>query len=85
MKGNKLGDKAAAAAKSSSKGNQEGRQAWKRRRQRQPRAARMEIMKGDKSVGDKAAAASRPLRRFRGSATQSLRSKNPCSFQLSGE
>ena len=45
MKGNKLGDKVAAAAQSSSKGNQEGRQAWKRRRQGQPRAARMEIMK----------------------------------------
>ena len=45
MKGNKLGNKVAAAAKSSSKGNQEGRQAWKRRRQGQPRAARMEIMK----------------------------------------
>ena len=34
------------------------------------------------SLGDKAAAASR---RFRGSAPRSLRSKNPYSFQLSGE
>ena len=44
MKGNKLGDKVAAGAQRSSKGK-EGRQAWKRRRQGQPRAARMEIMK----------------------------------------
>ena len=38
MKGDKLGDKAAVAVKSSPEEKHEGRQAWETRRQRQPRA-----------------------------------------------
>ena len=49
------------------KGNHEGRQAWETRRQRH----------------HKAAAASQPFGDFRGSATQSLRSKNPYSIASS--
>ena len=54
------------------------------RRQR-PRAAQNGDHEGRQMKGDKAAAALGPFKRFRRSATQSLRSKNPYSFQLSGE
>ena len=49
-----LGDKAAAAAKSSP----EGRQAWETRRQRQPRAAAA-AGRQEQPLGDKAAAAAK--------------------------
>ena len=60
----------------------EGR--WREtRRQRQPRAGQNGDREGGHMKGDKAAAAS--IQPFWGSATQSFRSKNPYSFQLSGE
>ena len=45
---------------------------------------RMEIMKGD-TLARQGGSGITTIWRFRESATQSLRSKNPYSFQLSGE
>ena len=93
MKGDKLGDKAAAAAKSeimkgdklhrqggsgSQERNHEGRQAWKISRQR----AKSEIMKGDK-LGRQGGSGSGS--EFPQSGTHPLRSKNPYSFAIWGK
>ena len=91
MKGDNLGDGAAVAAESeiikgdkvgrqggsgSKERNHEGRQAW----DKAAAVAKSEIMKGDK-LGRQGSSGSQ----FPQSGTQPLRSKNPYSFQLSGE
>ena len=66
----------------------EGRRAWETRRQRQPRAAQNGDHEGGQMKGHKGRQGGSGITtiwRFWGSATQSLRSKNPYSFQLSGE
>ena len=94
MKGDKLGRQ---AGRGSQERNHEGRQASQTRQQRQPRAksrretslgdkaaaaAKSEIMKGDK-LGRQGGSGSGS--QFLQSGTHPLRSKNPYSFQLSGE
>ena len=79
------GDKAAAAAKSEvMKGDKLGRQAGSGRetswRNNMAAAAKSEVMKGDK-LGKQGGSGSQ----FPQSGTHPLRSKNPYSFQLSGE
>ena len=92
MKGDKLEKQDGSG---SQERNHEGRQAWETRRQRQPRAksgretslgdkpaaaAKSEVMTGDK-LGKQGGSGSQ----FPQSGTHPLRSKNPYSFQLSGE
>ena len=92
MKGDELGRQGGSGRQVR---NHEGRQAWEIRWQRPPRAksrretslgdkaaaaAKSEIMKGDK-LGRQGGSGSQ----FPQSGTQPLRSKNPYSFQLSGE
>ena len=78
MKGDKLGRQ---GTKSSPAGNHEGRQAWDSGSQEQPRR---EIMKGDK-LGRQGSSGITTIRRFRKSATQSLRSKNPIASSYLGK
>ena len=90
-----------ASFKSISKiAKKEGRQGGEARRQRQPRPAQNGGYEGRRMTGDKAAAAakskpdklgdlgdkaaSRPFRDF-GISNPAIGSKNPYSFQLSGE
>ena len=83
MKGDKLGRQGGrqprAAQQEIMKRDKLGRQGGSGS-QEQPR---MEIMKGDK-LGRQGGGGITTIWRFRRSATQSLRSKNPYSFQLSG-
>ena len=98
MKGDKLGRQGGSSSQEQPSGSQEqqrqpraaqngdheGRQAWETRRQRQLRAAHNGDHEGKQMKGQGGSGIT-TIWRFWGSATQSLRSKNPYSFQLSGE
>ena len=75
-------ERAATAAKRSSRGNQEESQAWETRQLRQPRAAHRETIKAEKLGRPGGSDKCTTNLRFRKSATLSLRSKKPYSFQL---
>ena len=85
MKGSKLGRQGGSGSQEQPrreimKGDNRGRQGGSGS-QEQPRR---EIMKGDK-LGREGGSDIMTMRRFRKSATKSLRSKNPYGFQRSGE